>query len=361
MNTVIIICLALICFIVLGLKGTTATNTNLRILFLYFIFEIVVLNVKTPDTEAYTQFYQSLGNVRSIYNFEYGFVLLSTISKYLLGNHISVLYFISSSICFTITYCACKNIAKTIKNIDERRFLTSCIIVYISYYGLYYNAIALRASFSISLSLLMVSLILKNGKTLKNLCVILITLIISFSFHNSSFVSVFVILSLLLPRLSRQAYIIITLFIITAYYFSISNRLLSVLPFNSIIDVLSTQEIGYGYKLIGYINSANETSAKSNFFLLNVLLSFYVLFSYQDNIPYKFLNLYLSGLLIYALFNFLPSINRISDYFTLYSFLLVSYVVSTCSFTKSKYIITCAILAAQFLAVCRIMNVVFIT
>ena len=257
--------------------------------------------------------------------------------KSIFGGNIAWLYLFSSSICFVITLYACRNIVSVLTNINRGRFLLSSIIVYISYYGLYYNAIAIRASFSLSLSMLIFSILLKKGISFKNFIAVLALITVSFAFHNLK----------------------ISILKIYSYYLKLSNLLFNILPLDLLSLSISSNDVAYGYKVTGYINDALQTNAKSNFFILHSVLLIYLLLNYRKDIPYQLLNIYIVGLLIHSLFSFLPSINRVSDYFIVYSFVLVAWLISKCKFNIVQYFVISVLISANFLAVCRIMNVVY--
>ena len=357
MNTALIISLAILCLLILGTKGN---NITAKLVFLFLINEIIIISVETPDTEAYRNFYNAFDNHGySIYDFEYGFTLLSIMCKSIFGGNIAWLYLFSSSICFVITLYACRNIVSVLTNINRGRFLLSSIIVYISYYGLYYNAIAIRASFSLSLSMLIFSILLKKGISFKNFIAVLALITVSFAFHNSSFVIFMVLSCLFLPQLTQKQYLIISILIISSFYLKLSNLLFNILPLDLLSLSISSNDVAYGYKVTGYINDALQTNAKSNFFILHSVLLIYLLLNYRKDIPYQLLNIYIVGLLIHSLFSFLPSINRVSDYFIVYSFVLVAWLISKCKFNIVQYFVISVLISANFLAVCRIMNVVY--
>ncbi len=176
-------------------------------IFLIFIYSIIISFRSPelfPDLSEYIRFYNSIeifNNHSENYSyFEPGFILISRIIKSIIGSNIQIYLAIISLIQISILSYGLYIIFKYIFNKElelsqnnnainySYKALFYSIVLYLPYYGLYYNAIVIRQAFSISILLLAISYYITKKKLL-----FLLFSSIAITFHYSSAIIVIIL------------------------------------------------------------------------------------------------------------------------------------------------------------------------
>ena len=195
--------ISIVSVFVIGLLSMLIKSRYNYILFcLAFIVLVSLRDVSTPDTEGYAIFYESVTSSDLFsYNFSYekGFVLLAIIIKLISSStsfFFGTLTFINLSI---IVYLFQR--LSSIFNIQNRNTILIGLLSYCAFFGLYYNAIVLRAGLALSMILLYTSI---NSKKRR-----LMLLILAFLFHQTAIIFVIGIIIMSL-KMSYRSYLIIS-------------------------------------------------------------------------------------------------------------------------------------------------------
>ena len=312
---------------------------------LYFIFSLIlsllvaIRSESTPDTSNYLNFYRSIecGNLVSLsqFSFEPGFQLYTHFLKLIsFGNTSIYLFYISITNTLILW--------KTFNNIDNNQTNnpTLFLILYYSFFGLFYNAIVIRAGIAISLVLFTISL--QDSTKLNHLkkrTVTLCVLIIAVLFHYSAILSIPIyIIYRYTPKLSKGTYILLwiiptTLFAAKISSFIIPNLINIVL---NIFDTLSNTNLNkYSY----YITELYDLNSKLPYRLIFQFAACLLFISVNNATKqyYKFLNIYLCGLFLSSIFYSIEQLSRITDYFLIFSFILFYMIYER--YLLNKYII----------------------
>ncbi len=315
-------------------------NLNLKWFFILpFCFFIAFRDEKVPDTDAYKEFY----NLTETFtfddfansSFEIGFQILTKYLKIISFNNFQIYLGLIALINLLIVHIALKKIKKynDIEMQNNERILYNIfyspnrvlsvlpLTLYIAYYGIYFNAIVLRVGISLSLLILITSIIIKEKKKLLDYLFVIILFIISYSIHSSTLIGLPLILILNSKiKFEKKTYLLMWLTIGGIYFSNIFVRLGGVVFsfFNSLneLTILATKLDSYDGNVL-FIS--NEISYKFLFYWIMAL--FLILNNIQSKIYYKFLNIYFIGLLIFAIFRSILLIERVTDFYLLFSFI----------------------------------------
>ena len=301
----------------------------LLIVSLLYIVSIAMRSVTVPDTDIYVEFYNQIdpGNIVSfaLYSFEPGFQLLGHIVKLFFGN--SAILFLAVVVVINIVL-----ILLSIRKIAFRLSLSSCsinfisaIVLYFAYFGLFYNAIVLRAGIAISILVYSTTILFKKDFNKKDVIKILLLFGLALTFHLSSIVGIIaLIFSRRSQRLTEKSYLLIWCFIAFLFFSGSSvyivKGLLSVVF--SLFSLLSDSDYKkYEYYLSELDHLDFQIPYKYLFQLFSGLLLLFVKGNI-DTIYYKYLNLYFIGLFLGAIFSSIQQIAIVTDYFLIYLFIL---------------------------------------
>lgn len=336
----IIICLILIAcsFFYVNVKVTKGIIIFISILFALFCATREIY--KSADTVVYYRYFNSLNtsslseffSINGYYNLGYEF--LNKVVKVIFGEF-RVLLFIICLINFFIIW-------KSIKNSNMNIFLA--LLIYIAYFGFYYNYIVLRQGIVISISIY----ILSNLKRVlwKNLLLIAI----AFSFHE---VALALVPMLFILRIKSNykilSYFLITLSIIM-YIFSISNYYLPIL-FNSKI---LKKFLG---RFADYLILDNSKDI-SIMFIINMLITAFLIFLFykvpnkKNSLPY--LNLAIFSQLLLGLFGGMPILPRVIDIYNTSFIFLIPDILEQIKERSTRCVIATGIIFLSLLFYIRI-------
>lgn len=276
-----------------------------------------------PDTEPYINGYLNNSDIFDFKSspFDKGYTVLMRTSKLIFGSNYPLFFAFFPIANIVILLKSCKYISSAIysqmnnSKCKEAFNPLVLLLIYFSYYGIYHNAIVLRAGISTSLVFLSLSIYLRSKKFQFKSFVIFI---IAFLFHSSAIVCVPMFWVAKTKKLMCVNTCITILLLIICLY--LISPLLNIInePINQLFLIMEDSNTNELSKFSAYNNSSlfvdSGISFKFMFFYL-----FGWLFSFKKNnnpITDKLLRIYLIGLSIWALFRPLLLIERISDFYT---------------------------------------------
>lgn len=233
------------------------------------------------------------------------------------------------------------------------------LMMYFCYFGIYYNGIAIRANYAISI-IYLILIIIVNGKF--NLLKFLLTIglfCLASLFHATAILGVFVILIFCLPlRFSRITYIAV-LALFGFFYFSgysqmIIQKFLNLNVFEVILNSFQNDGIAEINRYSQNVEIIGQVSIK---FVFQYVLSFILIFpKKQPDIYYRYLNVYLAGVVIYCMLGSMQVFTRVQDFFT-FSLFILSWLYIRKITSVSLSVLCCLIIIfPQLFFVLRIIN-----
>lgn len=291
------------------------------IIFIYSILFSLLVSTRSldvPDTLAYYKYYMDIP-MRFDYllsmesGFGVGYTLINYLTKLFFIGEYRAVFFIIAFINYWSTYFGLKLIFK-----KENNLILFCLIMFISFFGLYYSAMVLRQG--LVFSILIVSLgLLINKKIIASL----LLGFISVFFHSSGFL-VLLILAIykILPIFKKQTYLIILILLGFIYYSRVSLLLNS----EEIIRLISRIPF-FDYSRYYYLIDYNQLN--SNWYLYLLLSGISIAFFIEDKnkLIKRIFNLFIIGLLLMTIFRGISILERVTDYFVLFSFMLYGFII----------------------------------
>lgn len=317
--------------------------------FLIFIFSITVgiRELSIPDTRAYYNMFKEINtNILEInYSyFEFGFIVISKIIKNLTTN-VRVYFGLISVINLLL-------IIKVFNLLKLNKVLSLGMIIYFSYYGIYYNMIVLRLGLACSFLMLSIVYLEKNKKINS-----LILFICSYFFHKSVIYSglIFIISK---KKLKVKQYFFIILLIGIVYYGQLGKYFLK-----ECLDGYVKTYINYfpfENRYLIYIDNFLESFSENKFeysfkFLLNYILVIFILIENKYNFFY--LNIVLLGLSIFAFFNNFIAVERVSDLYIMFNIINIIQNLNDRKFKIKKYFLLNIVIILNFILITRILKI----
>ncbi|WP_320890219.1 EpsG family protein [Bacteroides sp.] len=294
-----------------------------------YIYIIATRSMEVPDTVEYIGFYEQLeaGDFSTFiyFSFEPGFQLLGHIIKLFFGNSAILFLAVVVVINIVLILLSIRKIAFRLSLSSYSINFISAIVLYFAYFGLFYNAIVLRAGIAISILVYSTTILFKKDFNKKDVIKILLLFGLALTFHLSSIVGIIaLIFSRRSQRLTEKSYLLIWCFIAFLFFSGSSvyivKGLLNVVF--SLFSLLSDSDYKkYEYYLSELDHLDFQIPYKYLFQLFSGLLLLFVKGNI-DTIYYKYLNLYFIGLFLGAIFSSIEQIARITDYFLIYLFIL---------------------------------------
>lgn len=320
------------------------TNKSRKIftllIIMLFIFLASYRSIHIPDTLAYANSYHSLSlsNVEMSY-FEIGFTIYSALIKFISGGNLTVYFGIITATNLLLIY-------KGLEKINTNKLILP-IILYISYYGIYFNFIVLRAGLAFSLLFYAYSIFYENR--IKSV----VFFLLACTFHQSAVVGIigyFIIINS--KKFSNNAYFFWFLLIIIMYFLRVDIFFYdNIHLFLENTGFLKTNHFGY------YFDNIKFTSGISNKFIFNYILGIFMISvrKYYDVKYQNVLNIYMVGLTIISLFSSFLWIERISDYFIAFSFIILTKAIYTFKDKGVQLLISMIVVFFNLLFIFRIM------
>jgi hypothetical protein len=343
MNILLLLVFFIGCFLIIYIERRCLIPFLKYIFIVPFCFILANRSVKVPDTEAYYDYFYDADSSGiddfSHSSFEVGFQFFSKLIKLIVGDNFTFYLAIIVLLNLLIIDFATKRVSYLFRveqgNNNEKEcfigrnrfFINSYfsilpLTLYVAYFGIYLNAIVLRVGIAISLFVLAVSYALKERRTVFDIIIIILLFILGYFFHATMLIGVFVVLIMFSKlKFSYKAYLWIW-FVIGFVYFSnlstwLGNSVFSFVASLNELTLLASKMSSYEGNVV------QEIGGISNKFVFYWIMAFVLIFnSFSSTIYFKILNVYLIGLLIFALFRSVILIERVTDYFLLFSFLI---------------------------------------
>lgn len=371
MNTVVVFSILLLLGFCSQIKGGISNILSTGGI-LFFILLISTRGLSVPDTDAYIEIFNNINSsftVFSIYT-EIGFQYLAKLSKLIFGADYIAFFALICVINSVLLYCALLNYTRFLKS-ENNTFrwhnYVLLFVLYFAFFGLYYNAIVLRAGIAI---LLIINASIYAAKPIKckaDYIKILLFLLFAIAFHTSAIIGVAICL------ISHYAggdnkfsqvknYILIGGAAIA--YLSGAGRYFAKNIAGSILTKISsidTEVVSTG-RFQSYIDDNMAGTSGFSFKFLFFMLSALLFNKYRRNDLFydKSLLLLIIGLWIYALLGSVTIIERISDFFMSYSFILYyiyfNYSKNRESYSSSRLLLLITVVSLQLIFVMRIIN-----
>lgn len=280
-------------------------NLYAYIIIIFFALLCGNRNLNIPDTRAYIDVFNDLNSnifdTQYLY-FETGFIYLSKIIKNIFGNKYEIYFFLIAILNLIIIYFIIKR---------EVKLRITALVIYLCFYGLFFNFITLRAGLATSIFVLSLSIFNE-----KKILAIFLFLLAS-QFHSS--VLLFFPIFFILPYISSSRYLNSIWFLIIGiiYYtkFSIIMIDLPEIVFRYLdIEALSRLKIYFENIIPDYKFSVR--------FTVNYIVLLFLIHHKSLNRKYQYwVGILLLGNTILSLFSIITSIERVASYLMVTSFI----------------------------------------
>ncbi|WP_255645270.1 EpsG family protein [Flavobacterium ammonificans] len=340
-------------------------------------FSLIVANrsTKVPDTEAYLEFFNatdpSTFDDFDKFSFEIGFQAFTKIIKFIIDDNFILYFMIIVLINLIIVNFSINRIGKLFKAdiennsnfifVGENRFLKNSnfsvlpLTLYIAFFGIYTNAIVLRAGFAVSIIIFTSTFALKSFKSFIDYIAICLLFVIGYFFHVTILIGILVILIMSSnKKFTKKTYLYTWFFIGVVYFTNLASNLgdTTFSLINTINNLTNTVSKISSYEG-NVVNEGNGIAAKFIFFWIMAFVL--ILHSLQSKIYYKLLNVYLVGLLLFALFRSVILIERVTDFFLFFSFVIFYFYLITLR-TYKFWLFLFPIIFIQLFFILRITN-----
>lgn len=336
-----------IIFFILGCFVFSYLERHFRIKFAKWIFIIPFCilaanrSISVPDTEAYTSFFDSLDtslSISGVYGFEIGFEYLSKIIKLLLGNSSIIFMGTISMINLLIIDYSMKKINKSLYSEQKdngkdlsgnNRFFQDHnlsiipLTLYVAFFGLYFNTIVLRVGIALSLIVLASTFSIKPQKVLKDYFLICGLLLLAYFFHATAIFGIFIMFIFLFTKTYKSQTYIWIMFISGVIYMLNLSSSLGDKVFNTVLSLNNLTTLSD--KLNNYSGDITyNTGVAMKYVFFWVMGLFLIRFnsSISSKIFARYLNVYVAGIIIYSLFRSVLLLERVTDFFLAFSFIL---------------------------------------
>lgn len=334
------------CFFIIYLERKSVIPFLKWIFIIPFCSIVANRSITVPDTDAYFNYYNDCDNTAiddfAHSSFEIGFQFFTKFLKLVIGNNFTFYIGIIILLNLLLINYGTKRMSYLFRveqeNNDERQFFIGNnrffinsyfsvlpLTLYVSYFGMYLNAIVLRVGIAMSLLVLAVSYVLKEKKNVFDFLKIISIFILGYYFHSTMLIGVLVVLVMFSKiTFSKKTYLWISFFVGFVYFSNLSawlgNTVFSFVTSLNELTVLASKMSSYEGNVV------QDVDGISIKFVFYWIMGFVLIFhSSSSRIYFKLLNVYLTGLLIFALFRSVLLIERVTDYFLLFSFLIFNF------------------------------------
>ncbi|WP_294168588.1 EpsG family protein [uncultured Clostridium sp.] len=319
------------------------TKKSMKFMFwiisIFFMLIVAYRSLKVPDTLAYIMEYKNIDNDIYYSYFEKGFIFISKIINIIVGADYKKYFFCIALINIIL-------IRRVIKNYLKFSIVTP-LVLYISFYGFYFNAIILRAGLAFSFILLAWIVFDKNKI---KACIFFVIAIL---LHSSS---IFAVIGLVVfkmkKEISTRSYYIWLAIIGIFYFLKLGNLYSNILI--SFVDAYISNN-----RFIYYIENMQYDNGISLRFILNYLIAI-ICVMYRKGKDEKYINLlniYMIGLTITAMLSNIMLIQRVTDFFIAINFILLAVIIENSKY-KIKWITIYTIsVTLNAIFVLRIINI----
>ena len=312
-----------ISILVCGLLCATASMTvrlnkrkqeTILMVLLVLVFSLLMAyrSLEIPDTfwyqnsfselDAHQKYTFSLFQDNYRFGFEYGYIYFMQLFKRFISTDYRAFFFFCSIVISALFIYSVKSIYAYLVNEDNEDVnypLLFCI--YVSYFGLYYCGIAIRAGLAMGLILLGVVFALR-----KKYIPAVLLLFVAFTLQRTSVVGVGLLISILFFRLKINKRVMMWIWLV-----------IGVLIFSGISDLLVMLFNRSSLDYSRYLLRGGQASEAGIAVFLDWIIGIIILLSiYEDERIARIFNIYLVGFVIIVFTMTIPGFNRISDYFT---------------------------------------------
>ncbi len=311
-----------------------------------------------PDTIVYHNFYKetiplSLADFGN-YGFEPGFQILTKLFKLFTFGYHELFFTLICLFNFYFTY-------KILNNFSENKnlYLVIGLNLYLVYFGLFYNAIVLRQGLALTFVVYAISLYYNKPENKKAYVTICLLFLLAFSMHVSSVVG---IISFLIFKYSKSKGInhyIITLFLCVFTYFSKFGVAVLLLFFSLIDKFLQTLKGTVFEKYLFYQSQLTDITYEISFkILFFYVVAVIILLNFLEltKKDLRLVNVFFFGLFLVSFLGFVEQISRITDYFLIFSFVILYKIFIKIKNKDSRIIFLGLTLGLQLFFVFRIIN-----
>ena len=366
MNFLLISVLLILAFVL----SQNQTKLNEKLVFLLVLLMSMIMavrDIKVPDTEGYVEWFLKDYGIFDFANspHEKGYTIFSRVFHVVFGDFYQLyfaffplfnFYLLSKAsriICSVMTHSK-KTIVDSIIVPFNILFL---FITYFSYYGIYHNAIVIRAGVATSLLILSLALLLRNNNK-KDIIGSVFYFFLALSFHTSVLVCIpmFWLVRHNL-NITNDLYRIILTGIFFIYLLSpYLNVIMD--PINQLFLVLSSSDNTEFSKFEYYDGSSTFVSDGISFkFLFFYLFGWiFVINKAKNHVYNRLMNIYIVGLLVWAIFRPILWVERITDFYTFFYVILTMIFVAQ---NRKKPIVPLFILLASFVQLVFIYRIVY--
>jgi hypothetical protein len=344
-----------------------------------FIILIATRSNLVPDTQNYIDLYKGLflsNFTEKVGVYEMAWLILSRCIKFFAGNNYVIFFGVLTTINIIIIAFAARRLVRQSNEIVRNQyfFIALFTILYMAFFGLYYNAIVLRAGIALSLLVLATTYCVQAKKKKIDYLIIVFLIFISGNMHITTTVLGGVVICLLFftKQYSVKRYYLLWGIIGMVYFGNLFGGWISDIfnrgDISSILSIGLFQE-DFTKKMDYYAQDAlihrlafdarPTISLKFVFYWLSCLLFFYKIKHSPLLIAAKYLNVYMFGLFIFAFSRNILLIERVTDYFLLFSTCLFSFYLSDKKayiHTINYYLVLFAVIFIQMIFALRIIN-----
>lgn len=320
--------------------------------FLTLMLSLIIAfrEMKVPDTEGYVEEFLMDADLLNFDNspYEKGYTLFMRIFHLIFGDCYQVFLALFPLLNFFLLSKSCKIICETISttgnNLSEKRIfpfdIFTLFFVYFSYYGLYHNAIVLRAGVATTLIIVSLSYYLRN-RYKRDIVRSIVFFILALLFHTS------VLVCLPMYWLIRRNYslsrghnklllfYILLLFCIFAVYLLSPYLGIIMNPLNQLFLIMGNSNHSEISKFEFYSGSSmfDDSGISFKFLFFYIFGWIFTFNKYRNEVWNKLLLIYLFGLCIWAIFRPVLWVERITDFYTFFYVILamIYYTQNKCN------------------------------
>lgn len=333
------------------------------IIYILTIGSIIALRTnEVPDTLGYLEYYAEIDagdfSQFSYYTFEPGFQFFTHVVKIVVGYSPYIYFFSIVSIISLLLYDATRRILRYTKYEIEKSTiklpLLCAIILFYVYYGIFYGGIAIRAGIAMSIYLEILSILCIPKIGLKNKFSIIVLFILAWLFHTSSLIILPILLLFRKSKaLSKRFYLFILLASALIFFSRINVMIVDRISGTLFSLITGSEDTG---KFALYADALFEGNQKLSFKYIFQLCSgfIFLLGNLKDNIYIRFLNVYILGVLLGAIFAPITMMYRVLDFFNIITFILYTLLFLSLRFHKNVFYISCGVLVFQLILIYRL-------
>lgn len=342
---VFLIAIVLLCFMLGAVAGIKKADRGIKffaefVLITAFSLLIALRPEFIPDVASYNEIFYTV-DVNAHYGFdffgeylsvEYGFLYLMKIFKIFCQN-VYIFYFFLTFITVSVFVYGVKGV---IYGLTKKHINVPYVMgAYFSYYGIYYNGIAIRQGLALSLCILALYFLIY-----KKYIRMAVSLVLAFLFHRLSILAVAVLLFYALFKkrgLTLKFYTAVCIICLIYYLYT------AIMGTGGFIYDVAAQVVklfGLSESYLGWLSDYSNIPAHISLTNLFICIQGFVLiYLCRYRKPMKlFCGIYVLGMIISVLFSNMSAACRLYDFFTIYSAIIIAYVLSDIQLIKKRIV-----------------------